>query len=402
MSETAEHSAAEEVWVRVPALLCRERTIQSALDAIAGDIARIVPYTHADLCLFDTPGWVVSHEVGISTYWSERRTRLDCSPVRDVLTGALPYMLTDNAMNDPRQTFDGACCEPIYRHELRSRVHVPLYGMGRVIGTFNISHHEANRYASTTLELATRLSGLLAPAFQALHIDASLCRMQRTRAETQAREEGLRRGSLQLTQTLEQERQRIGMDLHDQTLAELTRLLREVDGSDLPLSREMLVERLANCIDDLRGIIETASPKLLDLFGFTHAVRDHLERAAESDGLQVDITDTTEGAPDQLPSTVRTALYRIVQEAINNAARHARAGRIWVNVMRNFGGALWITVRDDGCGLDRGNYREHSRSCGLDHMRTRARLIAAELDVFDEAGTCVSITLSSPDVAGRT
>jgi len=389
MSETTEHPPLDDIWMRIPARLNQERSIQSALDAVAEDIARLVPFTHADLCLFDTPGWVVSYEVGISTYWSDRRTRLDCSPVRDVLIGKFPHMLADNAMKDLRQTFVGACCEPIFIHGLRSRVHVPLYGMGHVIGTLNISHHEANRYTLATVVLAARLAGLLAPAFQSLHIDANLRQMRRIRTETQAREEGLRRGSLQLTQALEQEHQRIGMDLHDQTLADLTRLLRELEGEGAPPSREVLGQRLAHCIDDLRNIIETASPKLLDLFGFVHAVRDHLERAAESDGLEVDIIDATDGAPDQLPSTVRTALYRIVQEAINNAARHARAERIWVNVMRDFGGALWVTVKDNGRGLGCG----HARSCGMEHMRTRARLIAAELDVFDEEGTCVSITL---------
>ncbi|WP_110686218.1 GAF domain-containing sensor histidine kinase [Salinicola aestuarinus] len=389
MSEIAAPLSPEAILMRIPARLNQQVSIQSALDAVAEDIAQLIPFTHADICLFDTPAWVASYEVGISTYWSERRTRLDCSPVRDVLTGKLPFMLSENAMEDPRQTFSNACSDPIFRHGLRSRVHVPLYGMGSVLGTLNLSHDVAGRYAHATVTLAQRLASVLAPGFQALQLRASLQQMSRTRAETQAREEGLRRGSLELTQALEQERQRIGMDLHDQTLADLTRLLRELQGDGPPPASEWLAEQLEDCIDDLRGIIETTSPRLLDLFGFTHAIRVHLERAAERDRLQVDIIDETQGAPDQLPPTVRTALYRIVQEAINNAARHACAGRIWVNVRRNAQAALWLTVRDDGRGLGGG----HPRACGIEHMRTRARLIAAELDIFDDAGTCVSMTL---------
>ncbi|WP_204352855.1 GAF domain-containing sensor histidine kinase [Salinicola peritrichatus] len=388
----------EKVLMRIPALLAEQCEIQAALEAMTEQLGQFIPFTHADVCLLDTPGWAVSYEVGISTYWSERRTRVDCAPIRDVLQGTTRLMVSGDAVTDPRQIFPGACNEPILQHHLRSRISVALYSMGQVIGALSISHRDAERYDTACVALVCRLAELVAPTFLALHIAGNLRQISRIRAENHAREEGLRQGSLQLTQALEWERQRIGMDLHDQTLADLTRLRRELESGEAPPSREMLDQRLARCIDDLRCIIDMTAPKLLELFGFLHAVRDHLERATEGDGIDIEIVDTTDGAPDRLAETTRTALYRIVQEAINNATRHAHAERIEVRVAHDPSGALHIVVHDNGRGL----CGARGRQSGMLHMRTRAQLIGAELDIFDQDGTCVAITLRCDEGGAKT
>ncbi|WP_372922066.1 sensor histidine kinase, partial [Roseovarius sp.] len=193
---------------------------------------------------------------------------------------------------------------------------------------------------------------------------------------------------LELTQTLEQERQRIGMDLHDQTLADLTRLLRQVTGGGI-LSREELTQRVSETIGDLRRIIDMAVPTLLDLFGFAHAIRVHLERAVGDEPIEIDVVDGTDGALDKLDPTVRSALYRITQEAINNAARHSGACHIDVIVEPMGATGLLLTVRDDGCGMP----AELHRNSGLTHMRTRARLISAELDILNDHGCTLRVML---------
>lgn len=384
MTDTLDEPRTGAVLLDIARRLGAVTDIAGALESVAGDIAGLIPFTHCDICLLDRPGWVVSHEVGIRTRWSRASGRIDHAPVRDLLTGQCEVMLSEDATQDPRYTFAGAICEPILNHKLRSRVNVLMRVQGRIIGTLNISHSTRGLYDAPAVDLAQRIADVLAPWFHILHKADRARRLPRVNPD----EEALRRGALELTRALETERQRIGMDLHDQTLADLSRLLREATG-DSPLPREVLAGRLRQTIDDLRRIIDTAVPTLLELFGFAHAVRVHLDRAGGDSGAQLTVTDLTAGAPDTLDPTVRTALFHIVQEAINNATRHAGASRIEVAMDRPSPALLTITVRDDGCGIP----AAPARQSGLMHMRTRARLISAALDISADHGTVVRVSL---------
>lgn len=378
-----------DILVRISAHLARETEIQAALKAVAEIVAEVLPHTHFDICLSDGLGWLVSYEVGIKTRWSRRRTRLNNSPVRALFSGELDHMICSNAMEDPRQTFAGATSEPIFNHALRSRVHVAMKVMGQLIGTLNISHSRVGLFDATSVQIAQHLADVLAPYFHALRLIEKAQRDARERSEVQSREEGLRRGASRLTQALEQERQRIGMDLHDQTLADLTRILRSVSEPDRPLNRVSLTHNLSACIRDLRRIIDEAVPSQLALFGFAHAVEEHVLKAVGADPCAVMVTDRTNGRIDRLDPTVRTALFRITQEAANNAARHAKATRIAVEIDHIPRDTLRITLRDNGIGLSQDS---GTRRSGLLHMETRARLILAELDIRADAGTCVTLT----------
>ncbi len=388
---TAQEAGCDTVLARMSGRLADQTDISEALPSIKDDIAALIPFVHCDVCLLDRPGWVISHEVGIRTRWSRASGRIDHAPIREVLYEQCPYMLTDDAINDPRFTYPGAACEPILNHGLRSRVHVPLRCKGRLIGSLNMSDTKVARYSLQTVAQAQQIADVLAPWFHILHLAEQAERRNRTPASGLGSEEGLRRGALELTQAMELERQRIGMDLHDQTLADLSRLLREVT-AETPLPRDALADHLRETITGLRRIIDMAVPTLLDLFGFTHAVRVHLERACHEDSTILDVQDLTHGLPDTLGPTVRSALFHITQEAINNATRHAGASRITVRIKQPTQATLAITVSDNGCGIP----AAPSRQSGLLHMRTRARLISADLEILPDQGTTVRATLRIP------
>lgn len=392
-----------DIFLRISNHLARVTDIQVALSAVAQEVIAAVPFTHFDICLLDGSDWLVSYEVGIITRWSRRRTRLKHSPIRDLLTGQVDQMICTNAMVDPRQTFPGASSEPIFNHNLRSRVHVGMKVMGQMIGTLNISHSEANRFDEQTMHFAQHLADLLSPYFHALRAIEKAHSDAQARSEIQSREEGLRLGASSLTQALEQERQRIGMDLHDQTLADLTRLLRIASNTTLDLDRTYLCDTLATSIRDLRRIIDEAIPSQLELFGFRHAVQIHLEKAARAGNnpdaaLIAIVEDKTDNSIDALCSTVRSAIYRITQEAINNAVAHASASRINVTIDDDADGSLRICICDNGRGFARS---PDSRQSGLAHMETRARLILADLKITGHDGTRVTLTLpaSRPEEA---
>ena len=109
----------------------------------------------------------------------------------------------------------------------------------------------------------------------------------------------------------------------------------------------------------------------------------------EGEGVALDVIEETAGGIDRLQPTVRTALFRIAQEAINNAARHAQARCIQVTVKVEPGSGLRVEIRDDGRGMP----AQVMRRSGLSHLQTRAELIGADLEVSSDAGTCVTVTL---------
>ncbi|GAB1583675.1 sensor histidine kinase [Phyllobacterium phragmitis] len=391
-------------YIGISRLLAGQLDFHSAIQAVAAEISHIIPHDHLDVCIIMLDGkYHTAYETGIETAWGKPPPApLAGSPIRALLWGEEAFLLTDDACNDPRFHFDGAFSAPIQQQSLRSRLHVPLKVRGDVIGALSCSSHTANLYSMQDVQNAQPIADLLAPYFFALRAAEQAQRSAIVEAEARAREEGLRLGALKLTEALETERQRIGMDLHDQTLADLTRLARrierlthlpEVTGETLePLSRG-----LQQCMQDLRQIIEQAKPSILQLFGFAQAVENHLHRSVSESESCVDwqLTDDTGGAIDSLDQTVSIALFRIVQEAINNAVRHSRASRITVRlhmVKRN----IAIEINDDGKGLEISGKRAGS---GLENMRTRARLISAKFDIRTNAqmgGTCVSIMFPVP------
>ncbi|MFN7223904.1 MAG: ATP-binding protein [Paracoccaceae bacterium] len=382
-------------------LLAGQLDFRSAIQAVSAEIAQILPHDHLDVCILRQDGqFHTAYESGIETDWGKQpHAPIANSPIRALLQGEVDHILTQNACTDPRFQFAGGFYQPIHDHGLRARIHVPMMVRGEVIGAFSASLKRAGAYGREDVRHARYVADLLSPYFFALRAAEQAQRSAIIEAEARAREEGLRLGALKLTEALESERQHIGMDLHDQTLADLTRLTRHLEklpqgGPASAETLEPITRGLHRCMQDLRHIIEQAKPSLLQLFGFAHAVEHHLDRAIRDSGHSIDWTlnDTSDGAFDALDPTVSIALFRIAQEAINNAVSHAEAGRISVQ-MSATPGQILMAVSDDGRGIAKKRARIGS---GIDNMKTRARLISARCTLaagINGAGTSVGIVL---------
>ncbi|MEM7090265.1 MAG: ATP-binding protein [Pseudomonadota bacterium] len=384
-------------YLRISNHLAGNLDIKSALRSVKSEIDRILEVDHLDVCLIDEEGiFNTSYEVGLHTSWSRTRAPAEISPVRDILLGKCDSLLTGNALEDPRYVFDGADAGPIIRHKMRSRVNVAMKVLGRTIGALNCSSKKPDFYDEHAVENVRNIADILAPYFYALRATEQVKREAIMRAEVQAREEGLRQGASSLTDALELERQRIGMDLHDQTLADLTRISRDLERCKSRQDIEALQDSMQSCIQDLRGIIDMSIPSLLELFGFQHAVRTHLERAVGTgEEIEIDVQDLSDGLVDRLPQTKRIALFRIAQEAINNAVRHAQASTITISIRHEHG--LHLRINDDGSAL--GALTTHKSAGGLTHMRTRARLIGAQFSINQSSGTEIGVILPASECA---
>jgi signal transduction histidine kinase len=194
-----------------------------------------------------------------------------------------------------------------------------------------------------------------------------------------AGEEALRR-SLDAS---EAERSRWARELHDETLQQLAglRMLlagarRSGDRDRIDRALEGALERLTTGIGDLRSLIADLRPAALDELGVGPALETLAGRAADVD---VDLEVSLASRPRaELESTI----YRVVQEALTNVAKHARATRVVIRV-RDADDAIEVTVRDDGAGFD-----PHHRSTGfgLVGMRERLALVRGTLDIQTTPG----------------
>lgn len=390
-------------YLAISRLLAGQLDFHSAIRAVAKEINLIIPNDHMDVCII-TPGstYHTAYESGFETAWSKMSAALIAnSPLRDLLMGEVDEMLTADASTDPTFNFSGAFSHPIFEHGLRSRLHVALKVQGETIGALSCSSLQPDFYTPADIAKARSIADLLAPYFFALRAADQAKRSAIVEAEARAREEGLRLGALRLTEALEAERQRIGMDLHDQTLADLTRFAKRLERLSLMPTisgetLEPLFRSLQHSMQDLRQIIEEARPSVLQLFGLADAIENHLERSVRDSGLTIDhqLLDHTEGATDRLGHSVRVALFRIAQEAINNAIRHAQGDRISVRLDCPPGEML-LEIRDNGIGIGKVARRPGS---GLENMRTRARLISAGFTYGREHGeTFVRVSLPMPE-----
>lgn len=381
----------------------------AAFRATAAEIGELISHDHIDVAvLLHDRRKHACYEAGCHTSWSELAADplpTDLSPVRSVLRGEVTHLLTPDALYDPRFHFPGALDEPIFSAGLRSRIIVPMRARGDIIGTLDISRHDPGCYTPADVETAQHCADFIAPYIYALIQSEEARRAMLAESEARSRAEVLRVGASRLTEGMERERRRIAMDLHDQTLADLARVVRQVSA----LRRQGVVQaaqladlerEVVNCLTELRRIVDDMRPGVLELFGLRDAIEAHLNRSVSraSPPIAVRIDDTSAGAGDRLSQEMRTALYRIVQEAINNAVRHARPHRIEVRIEARET-MLRIVVSDDGTG---GGATDPEASGGIGHMHTRAALIGARLRIgraSRKGGTRVVVEVARPEAA---
>jgi signal transduction histidine kinase len=195
----------------------------------------------------------------------------------------------------------------------------------------------------------------------------------------------------------EEERRRWARELHDETLQALggLRVLlssarRSTDLDSVHAALESAVAQLGEEISSLRSLITELRPAALDELGLTPALEALMERARTSHGLDVKGRLDVERHAPRLDPEVETAVYRLVQEALNNAAHHARADRVEIDVRADHD-EIHLRIRDDGHGFDPD---APSAGFGLTGMRERASLAGGRLDISSSgAGTTIRAVL---------
>ncbi|WP_324394310.1 ATP-binding protein [Aggregatilinea sp.] len=208
-----------------------------------------------------------------------------------------------------------------------------------------------------------------------------------------------------ITSAQEDERRRLARELHDQTAQALVALghrqqMLKPHLTDDPTAAELHAEirrMIQDTIEDLRRIVRALRPVYLEELGLVPALQMLTRDLGPHDSMTVHFDKT--GTPRRLAPEHEIALYRIAQEALNNAWQHSDATQIWLRV--HFEAAqVTLSVRDNGRGFSVVHQMPDPASSikhfGLMGMRERAALIGAQIKIESEPGVGTTITILAP------
>jgi signal transduction histidine kinase len=196
----------------------------------------------------------------------------------------------------------------------------------------------------------------------------------------------------------ELERRRLARELHDETGQSLTSVLlglRAIEEASTPEETRATLERarktVVQTLQDVRRLAVELRPKALDDFGLDPALRRLAEGFSEQTGIHVEVESNV--GEERLTNEVETALYRIVQEALTNVVKHARASNVSVLVTLK-DASVGAVIEDDGRGFERENVRD--AGLGLVGMEERVALLNGSLQIESSEGVGTTIAVDVP------
>ena len=289
-------------------------------------------------------------------------------------------LVVQDALNHPRHV---RCVEP----EPHTHVCVPLKSKDRLLGIMEFylpSDHMVDAIDRKMLGAIGRQVGVAVE-------NARLC-------------ENLRFYAWQTSKAQEEERKRIARELHDDTAQQLVALSRHLDtlaDSEENLSEagterlEQLQQRIEDALQGVRRFSRDLRPSVLDDLGLLPALEGLL---ADLEGIDIATDLNISGDKHRLASDVELALFRIVQEALNNVRRHANASNVAIDVgFRD--GWVRLDVRDDGQGFELlgspGDFA-YGGKFGLLGIEERVQLLRGRFQVQSGKGQGTTIRVDLP------
>jgi signal transduction histidine kinase len=260
--------------------------------------------------------------------------------------------------------------------EMRSFLGVPVIARGEIIAAFYLTDREsADEFSDQDQRLIETLAAHAAVAIENARL------LERSRELN-----------------IVEERNRLARELHDAVSQKLFGLVLNAESAatllerDPAAAREQVVrlgELAQEALGELRGLIFELRPASLEEEGLPATLRKHVDMIRRIHGRDVELRIS--GAARTAPEA-ESDVFRIAQEALNNALRHADAERIELRLQAR-DGRLTLTVADDGIGFDPSAPGLRARRLGLTSMEERARALGGSLAVVSRPGDGTTVTL---------
>lgn len=300
-------------------------------------------------------------------------------------------LVIDDLLNDSRVSRWGIIVE----EGIRALVGVSLTSKEKVVGVLMIANHTVWTSSKQKIQFLSALGHQLGIAIENARLYQELQQKEEIRSEL------LR----QIISAHEDERRRVARELHDVTSQALATLAIRLEAftamqghasKGTEIQAEEIRSLLASTSKEVHGLIYDLRPSLLDDLGLPAALRSCAHNTLEPAGVEVHIE--VAGQEKRLPPQIEIALFRIVQEAISNIARHAKAESTYINLEFKERSIL-VQVEDDGTGFDLTAISASSSSkekFGLLGMKERAELLGGTLNIETKPGHGTRVVIEIP------
>jgi signal transduction histidine kinase len=357
--------------------LASQLELEPLLDLVTGHLRELL---HARIVLIALPDTddalrVAAAQSEDAGAWVGTKLGLHGSKVGRVLERGRSERV-DSVLDDPE--VDQAAAREL---GITTALYVPLVVHGRAIGVLAAHDKRGDdpRFDDDDIRLGESLA-----ARAAIAVDLS--------------ERVTRDAMRRVVEAQELERKRLARELHDETGQALTSILLGLKHLEQAVESEEgrdgvagLRELVVSTLQNVRRLAVELRPSALDDFGLAPAlerlVDTHRQHTAIPVHLEIQLGD------ERLPSEVETTLYRMVQEALTNIARHARPSAVSILLTRR-GSSVAMVVEDDGGGFDPGDARDGG--LGLAGMRERVALVGGRLRVESAPGKGTTLAAEVP------
>jgi signal transduction histidine kinase/PAS domain-containing protein len=394
--EIKHQSARAETLTRIAARLNRQLELDAVIHAVCEEAISTFKASQATMSLYDKERELLVYAggVNISPEYAAAIEPITRSRFDEFLRTMGPIMVVPDIQVLP----DVPNAESASHQNMRTLVTAAMFRGQELVGALvvGVTGH-VREFAQDELALLKAVSDLAAQAvanaqlFQAAH----------------DQHEQLRALSAQLVEAQETERRAVARELHDEIGQLLYAVSANLEAVQISPEARNAAGNMASQLAESAELVDTAlrqirdlalelRPSMLDDFGLVPAVTWLVERQAQRAGFAVDFSAEP---PDlRLPPALETTVYRIIQAALTNVARHAQARRVTVSVRRR-ASEVELLIHDDGVGFDvaAALARAHQgATLGLLSMQERVRLAGGTLAIDSERGHGMQIQARFP------
>jgi len=292
---------------------------------------------------------------------------------------------------EEKSRFRGICVQTGFK----SVAIIPIRYLDKIFGAIHLADEKERKVSMKTVEFIESMTPLIGEAINRFNLEE----------EIRDSESRLRSLSSQLLNAQEKERKRIAGELHDSVAASLSAIKFSIEsvaskmrnGEAGPELLEVLISRVQDSIKETRRIMSDLRPSVLDDLGILAAINWFCREYQETYS-HIHIEKKIDIPEGKIPDSLKTVIFRISQEALNNIAKHSKAEFVGIS-LREVGSMIELAVQDNGqgCDLEKNLSEDGSRKgLGLLSMRERAELSGGSFSIESIVGEGTRICVSWP------